>query len=579
MLSVKKIFTWICLFGLINGLGLSAWAQENETDENNKRNLGTVSGSIQLDAQYYLEDSSIRAPIVREKSLMNAYGNITYSYGSHFTAGVRYEAYLNALQGYPAGFSDPKERESITKSGIANRFATYRNKRFEVTLGNFYEQFGTGAVLRVYWEPFLGVDNSLDGILVKANPVRGVYMKGVWGRQRKYFDLGTGIVRGADLEIDVTEIFDTLWKSPARLRLGGGIASRFQPDPNRLDEFPEPENVAAYAGRLHFTYNGFTFSGEYAHKINDPSDVNKVMYFYPTDLSYPGIYRPGHAVSLNMAYSQKGFGCSASVRRLDNFDFRSDRTASGFDLQVGFLPPIARQHTYRLPSLYLYFTQTNGEAAVQGDIFYNIKPIGLNIMLNYARIHDIKRTPRPDGDFYGYDSGLLDISSDLFYEDINIALNKKWSSKLKTNFEFVHFKFKKELITQMRPAWANLKDSYVVANGVVADVTYKLGGKHTLRTEVEWLHTEQDFGSWAMLMLEYTMAPHWFFVLADEYNYGNINESDRLHYYSFNTGYVKDGIRVSVGYGRQRAGMLCIGGLCRPVPAMNGFSISVSATF
>lgn len=565
---------------ILNGANEKLFAQDSD-DGGEKRNLGSVNGSIQFDAQYYLKDSSIRAPVVNEKSLMNAYGNITYRYGEHFTAGVRYEAYLNAVQGYPSGYSDFKDRESISKSGIANRFATYRRKGLQVTLGNFYEQFGSGIALRSYWEPFLGVDNSIDGISIKANPVRGVYLKGVWGRQRRYFDLGSGIVRGADLELDVTEILDSLWKSPARLRIGGSFSSRYQPDPNKLDEFPIPENVAVIAGRIFFSYKGFNFTGEYAQKANDPSDVNKTLYAYSTNLNYPGIYRPGRSAFVSFAYSQKGFGFSLNAKRLDNSDFRSDRNAAGFELPLSFLPPIARQHTYRMPSLYLYFTQPNGEMGIQGDVVYNIKSIGLNIMANYARIHDTKRTPRPEGDFYGYDSDFFAVSSTVFYEDFNLALQKKWTSKIKSNVEFVHFKFKKSLISQMRPSWVHLTDDYVIANGLVADVTYKFNKNHSLRTEAEFLVTDnkQDFGNWAMLMLEYTFAPNWFFVLADEYNYGNNDAAYRLHYYSYNMGFVKDGIRVSAGYGRQRAGMLCIGGLCRPVPAMNGFSISISATF
>jgi len=34
-----------------------------------------------------------------------------------------------------------------------------------------------------------------------------------------------------------------------------------------------------------------------------------------------------------------------------------------------------------------------------------------------------------------------------------------------------------------------------------------------------------------------------------------------------------------VNYGRQRAGIFCVGGVCRQVPAANGLTLSVTSTF
>jgi hypothetical protein len=44
-------------------------------------------------------------------------------------------------------------------------------------------------------------------------------------------------------------------------------------------------------------------------------------------------------------------------------------------------------------------------------------------------------------------------------------------------------------------------------------------------------------------------------------------------------GYIRGGNRFTVNYGRQRAGIFCVGGVCRQVPASNGLSISVTSTF
>ena len=61
-----------------------------------------------------------------------------YSKGN-FSTGVRYESYLNALLDYDNEFQ---------RSNIAYRYATLDN--LDVTVGNYYEQFGSGLVFRTY---------------------------------------------------------------------------------------------------------------------------------------------------------------------------------------------------------------------------------------------------------------------------------------------------------------------------------------------------------------------------------------------------------------------------------------------
>jgi hypothetical protein len=82
-----------------------------------------------------------------------------------------------------------------------------------------------------------------------------------------------------------------------------------------------------------------------------------------------------------------------------------------------------------------------------------------------------------------------------------------------------------------------------------------------------------------MGLVEYTVSPHWFFAVLDQYNYGNPNESRRVHYLLGSFGYTKEGMRIQFSYGRQRQGVLCVGGICRVVPATNGATIQITKTF
>ena len=60
---------------------------------------GKISGNFQMDAQYYFQDSAIGAPDVPEKLLVNGFANLLYTNGN-FTAGLRYENFLNPMLGY-----------------------------------------------------------------------------------------------------------------------------------------------------------------------------------------------------------------------------------------------------------------------------------------------------------------------------------------------------------------------------------------------------------------------------------------------------------------------------------------------
>jgi hypothetical protein len=60
---------------------------------------GALHGNFQADAQYYFPDSLIGAPEVDEKMLLNSFANFIYE-NEHFSAGIRFESYYNALLGF-----------------------------------------------------------------------------------------------------------------------------------------------------------------------------------------------------------------------------------------------------------------------------------------------------------------------------------------------------------------------------------------------------------------------------------------------------------------------------------------------
>ncbi len=522
--------------------------------------LSGISGNFQLDAQYYLVDSAIGAPVVPEKVLSNGFGNLNFNYGN-FTAGIRYESYLNPLLGF-----DPRYKGS----GITYRFASFKVNDLEVTIGNFYDQIGSGLIFRSYEERSLGIDNALDGIRVKYNPHAGIYLKGFIGEQRSFFEKGPGIVRAFDADISLTEAIKSLNESKTRITVGTGVVSKYQKDENPI--YVYPENVLSFAPRTRITRGPVSFYAEYAYKYNDPSLVNST-YENPQ-----GIYKPGEAIYLNGNYSKKGIGVNVAAKHIDNMDFRSDRNATGTNLTLSYLPALTKQQTYRLITLYPYATQPNGEAGINTDVFYNIKKgtklggeRGTDIALNYSTVHSIDKTPVASEQ--GYESSLFGVGDEEYFEEVNVEITKKASKKLKLILTYIYTEYNKDVIQGLSGFGT------IYAHTAVADVQYKLNKSNTVRVEMQHLLTDQDMKSWAMMLVEYTISPHWFFAAFDEYNYGNDDKDARIHYPNLSAGYTKGANRISLGYGKQREGLLCVGGVCRNVPASNGFSVSVTSSF
>ena len=520
---------------------------------------GNISGSIQMDAQYYLEDSLIGAEQVPEKTRMNAYGDLRWRKGD-FSVGARYEAYHPPLLGYDQRFEG---------SGIPYRFARYRGDLVDVTVGNFYEQFGSGMIFRAYEEKGLGYDNSLDGVRVISQPFDALKIKGVYGRQRNYWDKGAGIVRGVDAELYVNSLHDSLETAKTQLILGGSFVSKYQEDQNQTYDLPE--NVASWAGRFDLYHGMFSLKGEYVYKMNDPSSDNNFSY------------KKGQGLYLNANYSRPGLGISLGTKSIDNMSFRSDRYASLNDLQVNYLPPLTKQHTYNLAStLYPYATQPTGETAAMAELFYTFEEgsllggqHGMKLTVNFSAVNapDTSSIEGDDSERNLYRTRFFQPGDTKYFRDLNAELSKKWSKKLKTKYKFFNILYNMDVVRGLEG------EGMVHADIHVLDISYQITADHNLRVELQNLRTNDHKGDWATGLIEYTISPHWSLSVMDQYNYGNDDPKQRIHYLLGRLGYTQESTTVSLGYGRQRAGIYCVGGVCRNVPASNGFKVSLSTSF
>ena len=531
---------------------------------------GVISGNIQTIGQYYQEDTIINAALPEHLYGFNGFANVNYQKGD-FRAGIRYESYLNTLEGYPTSFSG---------TGIGYRYLSWNSDNVGVTIGNFYDQFGSGMIFRAYEERQLGIDNSLDGIRLTYEPVNGVYLKGMVGKQRHIFMdglvNGNGIIRAFDSELNLNELLDSSnsWKFKATV--GGSFVSKFNTD-NNTNFFDLPKNVGASSIRVNLRYNKIRFSGEYVHKINDPYPDNQ-------DSRFNYIYKNGEGILLNLGYSTKGFAVDFSAKHMDNMLWRSTNVNVGpTDLLIGYLPALTKQHTYNLAAtLYPYATNFYGEIAYQLDILYKIPKkttlggrYGTSVAINFATAYVPERNFIDDMETNrnSYTTSFFARSDSILLQDFNVEIKRKINKKLKLSLNYFNFIFNDDAV--------KVANYYKIINAQIAvmDLTYKINRHHSLRFETQAMWTDEDKGDWLFGQIEYTFSPHWYIAVLDQYNSGNDDLKKRVHYGLISAGYINGSHRFSFQYGKQRAGVFCVGGVCRTVPASNGLTFSFTSSF
>ena len=529
---------------------------------------GHVTGNVQLDGQMSSADSTIGAQDVPEKLLLNARADILYTNGD-FSAGLRFEMYQNPLLGFDARYKG---------QGLANYFVAYNGERLSVTAGNFYEQFGSGMILRAYEDRYLGLDNSLFGLNVQYRPVDGITLKALAGKQRIFWDYGDGLVRGVDAEVNLGSLVKAIGESKFRATLGAGFVSKYEDDetvPSAAN--PEmrlnlPLNVGAASLHADLGYGNWSLQAEYVRKGQDPSAMNGY------------IYRPGEALLLGLSYSQRGFSASLQAKRIDNMGFKSVRSQSGEMLYINYLPAITKNHTYAFLSMYPYATQVNGEQGLQADVMYKIKKgtllggqYGTDVHVNSSVVMGLDTTVTGGAGTDGYEvNGGL---GQTLYGDVSVEVAKKLSKNVKATVTYAYQVF--------NPVVENEPGSLHHNNIVVADVSWKVNKKHSLRFEAEWMgsdshydaadpeHSDRRAGDWVMGLVEWNIGTHWFLSASDQYAYND----GTGNYYNLSVSYTRGATRLQVGYGKQREGLLCIGGVCRTVPASNGLTFSLTTSF
>ena len=557
---------------LIFSLGLLAALTISAQDEKDKV---IVTGSIQSDILIPQDDNKIGTEHTDDKVLTNTYADLKLM-SRNVEAGARFEYLQHPLPGFENDFKG---------WGVPNFYVKGHNEHIDLTLGTFYEQFGSGFILRTYEERSLGIDNSLLGARVGLRPVKGVSLKALSGLQRRYWSFSTkSVVSGGDIELNVDQWIPSMQNHSTYLTLGASFVNKHEKADEDIFVTPVyklnlPENVNAWDVRANLATGGFNLLAEYAQKTQDPSFDNGY------------IYRKGYVAMLSTSYSKRGLSILLQAKRSDNMSFRSRRSMNGTSTFINHLPAFTMDHTYTLAALYPYATHPEGEWAYQAELGYNFKKntllggkYGTGMKINFSHIHAIQQNPRnletgPNSFISGagsdgYGSAFWRWGDQTYYQDLNVQIDKRLSRDFKLNLMYMNQRYNKTIVEG--------EGGMIHSDIFVAEGKYKLNKKLTLRGELQYLSTKQDEGDWAYALLELSALPHWMFTISDEWNCGDSEAhlaNTHYHYYQGLITYNYKAHRIQFGYGRTRAGYNCSGGVCRYVPAQKGVTISYNYNF
>lgn len=534
------------------------------------QDLGKLSGGFESLAQYYIDDPKTGDFEEEDPFRSNNYLRINYDYKNWF-AHVQVESYEpNAILNFYPKYQG---------TDIGTFALGYRGKKLEVTLGHIYEQYGSGLALRTWEDRQIGVNNAIRGANVKYRPTKDLEVSALVGRMRDGFEVSDGTIYAFNAELGLSSLFKF---ESTGLDLGFSYVGRDEDLDIDNPNFESLTNV--YSMRLDLSEGSVYSSLEYIIKGEDVySELGNII---------EDRYFDGGAVLFNFGFAKSGLGIDATFRRMENMANFSERdeSANVFNQNfINFIPGLTKQHDYGLTNIYVYQAQPrltfnplfeSGEIGGQIDIFYNIKKgtklggkYGTKLAFNFASWSGLKGdfniTERTyeDTDFFGF--------GEKYFEEFSLDIRKKWAPKWSSIFSVVRTFYNARFIED--------RIGEVNATAIVGEVTRKFDGGKSIRAELSHLFSNDELperaGDWAGGTLEYNFNSNISLFATDIWNYGNPDEARQVHYYTFGGSYTKGATRIMASYGRQRGGLVCIGGICRFVPENTGFSLSVSTSF
>ena len=563
------------LFNFILILNLSFFAV---TGQENK-DMGRFFGGFETNAQRYLEfENDEDSP---EYFRSNDYLQLNYEL-KKWTFGMQVESYAKqALLNYYPGFDG---------TNVATYFAKYKAKKLEATAGYFYEQFGSGMILRAWEDRSLGINTALRGGKIFYKPTKDIKFKAFYGQQRSGFNVSKGQLYGFDMEANMT---DWLSFEEANLEIGFSNVNRYEKiDPALVSNPNFNPTTRAFSFRSSFSQDIFYSSFEINYKSKDAT-LNRI------DSSISNNFiNDGNALQFNLGIAKDGLGIDLTFRRTENMLFTSERIPEAVGLNqssldysdkvINFTPALTKQHHSNLANIYVYQAQAgvefksneimkSGETGGQIDVVYEFAKdtkfggkYGTKLALNYASWYNLPGTYRAIP--AQYETNFFGVG-EKYFSDCNVEVKKQFTENSRASFLYVNQYYNKP--------WVEDASHAVNTNIFYVEWIYSMTNSKSIRVDAEHMWADADFKNWMGGSMEYNFNEKFSIYAMDLVNYGNTKDKEERekHYLTVGGAYRKGSTRVSLGYGRQRGGLVCVGGVCRFVPESTGISLSFNTAF
>ena len=567
-------------FLLLLGVAVATVFAVEEASAQIKAGEGQVSIALESNNSYYAPDKKLEdiGLVLPEKRVRGDFGSndylkVDYNIG-RFSAGVQVDGYLPAMYGYD--FYDYSQRDSKLNMFLT-KYVQWEDANWGVRLGDIYDQFGNGLIFRAYEDRALAFNNSLAGARAHYSYNNMVNVKVIAGMPRLYDMRSKTAIWGADLSLSFSEMLG--WYDGLVVLEASYVGRHQDVASEYLAKGVEGNVLNMASGRFNVEAKGFSFRFETVAKLNN--DIYNPMY----DAA------KGNATTIDLGYTKGRFSASASFRRQENMttfiEYRPMGIGGGNTMT--YLPLLTRQHTYSLANLNPYrgsSVHTGGEVGGQIDLYYSLrnpKARGKywNFHINYSMFNTVDHKNSMTG---------LDMEGRNVWIDFNFDVERQWNKQLKTTFLYSFQRWDEE-INHYDAAHSHYCRSHIF----VGDVTYKINKKHSMRFELQYLASEDYEGDWVAATIEYNLAPKFSFYVSDMWNcekmqdgaYGNyfmnVNtyeyEHELLHYYQVGASFTHNSLRAQLSYGRNRAGYVCSGGVCRFQPAYTGVNLALTLSF
>jgi hypothetical protein len=506
---------------------------------------GTLSGDFMTNLNVFQNDPEIIEPnnplYEKMKSGGEGWLSLRYNYNG-FTATMRVDAFQNSNLKYLT--------RPMTAFGIGAFSLNKQFKDLDITAGYIYDQVGSGILFRSYEDRGLLIDNALVGAMAKYKVNENIMIKGFAGQQKNNNGINTfyaPIIKGLNIEGNFSgnKIHVTPGVGMLNRTLDQGSMDAVVSTINSMpvDQRFEPMyNTYAFTGYNTLTWGEFSWYAEGAYKTHEAINVNGVLKDAAGNVEYS-----------TLGWARKGIGVNLSGKRTENFVMRTSPNQTLLDGMMNWQPVVATIRPQRLLARYSPASQDVSEMAYKADVLLAPSD-NFNATLTYTHINtlddqELYREAYADAEYRGFNKWVLYAGIQYMEYNLQVYRNEP---------------FAQPIMYSITP---------------FAEATYRFNAKHSIRTEWEYQHSDQDMGSWLFGLVEFNIAPKFSFALSDMYNIKPTPGNDKTHYYNIFAAYTKGPHRFTLAYVKQVAGINCTGGVCRYEPAFSGLKGTLTTSF